>query len=79
MFILKTRVGGSGWYASSATERKEHVESISLVEGGQLSFYAENIPFSSSSIFSGNAQQETSLGVGLLEKIDEEEKGIFSA
>ena len=43
---------GGGWYASSATERKEHVESISLVEGGQLSFYAENIPFSSSTISS---------------------------
>ena len=42
---------GDGWYTSSATERKEHVESISLVECGQLSFYAENIPFSSSTIF----------------------------
>ena len=43
-----------GWYATSATERKEHVESISLVEGGQLNFYAENIPFSSSTIFSSS-------------------------
>ena len=45
---------GSGWYASSATDRKEYVESISLVEGGQPSFYAENIPFSSSTIFSSS-------------------------
>ena len=44
---------GDGWYASSATERKEHMESISLV-GGQPSFYAENIPFSSSTIFSSS-------------------------
>ena len=43
-----------GWYASSATERKEHVESISVVEGGQLSFYPENIPFPSSTIFSSS-------------------------
>ena len=42
-----------GWYVSSATEKKEHVESISL-EGGQPSFYAENIPFSSSTIFPSN-------------------------
>ena len=30
------------------------MESISLVEGGQPSFYAENIPFSSSTIFSSS-------------------------
>ena len=34
--------------------KKEHVESISLVEGGQPSFYAENIPFSYSTIFSSS-------------------------
>ena len=45
---------GDGWYASSATERKEDIESISLVEGGQPSFYADNIPFSSSTIFSSS-------------------------
>ena len=49
---MKEEAGG--WYAFSATERKEHVESISLVEGGQPSFYAENIPFSSSTIFSSS-------------------------
>ena len=48
----KKRTGG--WYASSATERKDHVESISFVEGEQPSFYAENIPFSSSTIFSSS-------------------------
>ena len=48
---IKLKEEGGGWYASSATERKEHVESISLVEGGQPSFYAENIPFSSLTIF----------------------------
>ena len=32
-------------YASLATERKEHVESISLVEGGQLSSYLKKIFF----------------------------------
>ena len=42
---------GGGWYASSATESREHVESISSVEGGQTTFYAENIPFSSPTIF----------------------------
>ena len=50
--FLKEESGG--WYASSATDRKEHVESISLVEGGQPSFYTENIPFSSSTIFSSS-------------------------
>ena len=50
----KVKEEGSGWYASSATERKEHMESISLVEGRQLSFYAENILFSSSTIFSSS-------------------------
>ncbi len=43
-----------GWYVSSANERKEHVQSISLVEGGQPSFYAENIHFSSLTIFSNS-------------------------
>ena len=38
----------------SNRKKKEHVESISLVEGGQLSFYAENVPFSSSTIFSSS-------------------------
>ena len=54
--ILSTllKEDGGGWYASSATERKEHVESISSVEGGQPSFYTENIPFSSSTIFSSS-------------------------
>ena len=50
----KLKEDGSGWYASSATERKEHVESISFVEGGQPSFYAENIHFSSSTSFSSS-------------------------
>ena len=50
--ILKEERGG--WYASSATIRKKHMESISLVEGGQSSFYAENIPFPSSTIFSSS-------------------------
>ena len=49
---MKEEVGR--WYASPATERKEHVESISLVEGGQPSFYTENISFSSSTIFSSS-------------------------
>ena len=35
--LKKLKEEGGGWYASSATERK-HVESISLVEGGQPSF-----------------------------------------
>ena len=48
----KTERRGGRWYASSATERKEHVESISLVKGGQSSFYAENILISSPTIFS---------------------------
>ena len=45
---------GDNWYASSATERKECGESISFVEGGQPSFFVENIPFSSSTIFSSS-------------------------
>ena len=55
-FCKKLKEEWGGWYASSATERKEHVESISLVEGWQSSFYAENISFSSSTIFSSSSK-----------------------
>ena len=54
-FVLKlVKEEWGRWYASPGTERKEHMESISSVEGGQPSFYAENIPFSFSTIFSSS-------------------------
>ena len=74
MLDLFERREVDGSYAYSATERKEHVESISLVEGGQPSFYAENNPI----LFLNNLLKQSYIQACLLSCVAKTQNAFLS-